>query len=163
MANQTIEDLLDSIEKNLLDAVDESEMKAVEICRRERPVLKAQFQAHIEQPSQTKPYVNYFATRRLSDEYGVYGCRLFNRKYPLSHLLEDGHVIKNQYGGPWQNKKGMNRSASYAKAAGWSTKGRSQSSSTTVGWTLWKPEAEKMTKEFYKDVSELINFALKKS
>ena len=149
---QTLEDLFDDIEKNLLEALDDSEEKAVEICRRERPVLKAAFKEHIEQPSKNRPYVNFFYTKKLSDEYGTYGCRLSNRKYPLSHLLEDGHVIKNQYGGPYENRRGLNRSASYANASGWSTKGRSGKSTMTIGWTLWKPEAVKMTTEFYKDV-----------
>lgn len=45
-----------------------------------------------------KHYRSSFVTRKKSDTSRF----LWNREYQLSHLLEDGHHVYNQYGGPYE-------------------------------------------------------------
>lgn len=47
--------------------------------------------------SDKKPYINCYSNRKA----GEHARALWNNKYYLSHLLEDGHIVKNQYGGPY--------------------------------------------------------------
>lgn len=49
----------------------------------------------------SKRYRSTFTTRKINDTERI----LWNRQYPLSHLLEDGHFVYNQYGGPYDIKK----------------------------------------------------------
>ena len=44
-----------------------------------------------------KHYRSMFTTRKPKKLKRV----LWNKKYPLSHLLEDGHYVYNQFGGPY--------------------------------------------------------------
>lgn len=47
-----------------------------------------------------KPYINCYSNRKAGD----HARALWNRKYSLSHLLEDGHKVYNQSGGPYPIK-----------------------------------------------------------
>lgn len=49
----------------------------------------------------SKRYRSTFTTRKKSDTERI----LWNKQYPLSHLLENGHYVYNQYGGPYNIKK----------------------------------------------------------
>ena len=47
------------------------------------------------------PYIDLYVQRSSSRQHWR---ALWNKKYPLSHLLEDGHEVHNQSGGPYEIK-----------------------------------------------------------
>lgn len=81
---------------------------ALKICRKDRKSIK-QLSASLikESPSKgtNKPYISYFVAKPISDEMGKYGAELWNRKYQLSHLIEDPHALN--FGGRTHNNYEM--------------------------------------------------------
>lgn len=80
----------------------------------------------------TKHYRSCFTTRKTGDLEQT----LWNRKYPLSHLLEDGHQVYNQYGGPYAINP---RNSKYGT-----------SGTTTHEFDMWE-ETEKHTEKYLYD------------
>lgn len=78
------------------DIIQEKAGKAAyDICKEYAKVIKGDAEMYIENPNDNaaKRYVNYFTARKHSDEDGIYGAYLWNRKYTLSHLIEKSHRL----------------------------------------------------------------------
>lgn len=78
-----------------------------------------------------KYYINCYSIKRnvVSD----HSSTLYNRKYPLSHLLEDGHEVYNQYGGPYPINRRTAKNRPNAKV---------DSNMLTTKFEMWELEGE---------------------
>lgn len=133
----------------------DAEKLAIEICTNHRKTLKREFQNEIQTVKGKNPvYINGFTTIPLEGYLGSYGCKLWNKKYPLSHLLEDGHKIRNKRNGKYyQNKRGTHGNSVSSKGeTGRGTK-------LTYGFNLWAFEESAMIKEFKDGVEQLLKKA----
>lgn len=67
-----------------------------------RDYITNESKQEIIDPKNRDKYVNCFTTEKVGNGLTR---RLKNTEYRLSHLLENGHKVKNQYGGPYNIKK----------------------------------------------------------
>lgn len=99
---EAFDGLLDALKQDVLQ--EKIGQKAIECCKKYRPVIKADAQGKIKKPTSHKPYVSSFTVVPLRDMNGTYGAALWNRNYQLSHLIEDPHdlwtggMTSNNYG-----------------------------------------------------------------
>ena len=76
---------------------------AVKVCKKYRPIIKANANAKIQRVTSKHPFANNYTVIPLQDSIGTYGAILWNRKYQLSHLVEEphdvfgGHETHNEY------------------------------------------------------------------
>lgn len=90
---------LEKFEKDVYGAMVETCEESIKEAKKE---IKRDYDAvKIGKSSRKKPYRSTFTTRKKGDLSRI----LWNKQYPLSHLLENGHYVYNQYGGPYEIKK----------------------------------------------------------
>lgn len=133
----------------------DAEKLAIEICDKHKKILRDEFKDEIQITKGKKPvYINGFTTIPLEGYLGSYGAKLWNKKYPLSHLLEDGHRIRNKNKGKfYKNKHGTHGNSVSSK--GETGKG----TNFTYGFNLWGFEEDAMIKEFEEGVDEILKKA----
>lgn len=133
----------------------DAEKLAIDICDRHKKILKNKFADEIQIQKGDKPvYINGFTTIALEGYLGSYGCKLWNKKYPLSHLLEDGHQIRNKRKGKYyENKHGTHGTSTSSKGA------TGKGTNLTYGFNLWAFEEIDMKKEFEDGVNQLLKEA----
>lgn len=102
MANKIYESVAVQIDKVLDDYEDEKLLNdlgdiALYVCQKYQPILQADAKAKIKHPSKSRPFVNYFKAAPLKDDLDTpnncHGAVLYNKKYTLSHLVEDPHYV----------------------------------------------------------------------
>lgn len=151
-------DIMSQIE-NIVDPLDEigadAERLAIQICDKHKKNLRQEFKDEIQITKGKNPvYVNGFTTIPLEGYLGSYGAKLWNKKYPLSHLLEDGHRIRNKNKGKfYQNKKGTHGNSTSSKGE------TGPGTNLTYGFNLWGFEEIEMIDEFEKGVDEILKKA----
>jgi len=91
-------------------------------------------------PKNRDKYVHCFVNKKLGNGLAR---RIANTEYRLSHLLEDGHEVKNQYGGPYRIKK-----SKYAIKGTFRKK--------TIKHGMWKKTYGVMEKELPKVIEETV-------
>ena len=85
-----------------------------------------------------KPYIDCYTNKKV----GQHTRALWNRKYALSHLLEDGHASYNQFGGPYEVKNRVPDTTANKNA-------KRTSSSLTTRYDSYDETLEDYVKESY--------------
>lgn len=154
-SKKSIMDQIESIVAPLDDLGADAEKLAIEICYNHKKALKQKFQNEIQIVKGDKPvYINGFTTIPIDGYLGSYGCKLWNKKYPLSHLLENGHKIRNKRNGKYYaNKHGTHGNSISSKGA------TGKGTNLTYGFNLWSFEEEDMVKEFEQGIEQLLKQA----
>ena len=85
----------DSIMHDFLVRINEGcANEAERLCKEGKVSIKARSPSR---KGSTKKYKNSYKVIPYRDVMLGYGCKLWNKQYQLSHLLEDGHTVHNQW------------------------------------------------------------------
>lgn len=88
-----------------------------------------------------KHYRSTFTTRKKGDLSRI----LWNKKYQLSHLLENGHFVYNQYGGAYEIHPTIAKRGKWITGSKYGTSGK-----ITKAFGVWD-KTEKHTAQFVED------------
>lgn len=72
-----------------------------------RDYITSESKKEIIEPKNRNKYVNCFVNKKIGNGLKR---RLANTEYRLSHLIENGHKVRNQYGGPYEVKRSKYKS-----------------------------------------------------
>lgn len=131
------------LEKELKDYEERVYSAVVETCEEGIKEAKKEIQKELEDSMKKVAkgaghYRSSFTTRKKSDTHRI----LWNKKYQLSHLLEDGHYVYNQYGGPYPIHSTIAKRGRFVTGSKYGTSGK-----VTHSFKAWEG-TEKHTADF---------------
>lgn len=89
----SIEDLVEAVDNELYEYVEELEAEAQQLAKKK--AKQAAEALRKSSPKDRGDYAEGWTTGKGSDEKHVFGQVVHNKKYwPLTHLLEDGHQLR---------------------------------------------------------------------
>ena len=106
-------------------------------CKKHKPTITSEANSKIKKVVSSSPYTANFTVKRVKDGERC-GATLWNRKYTLSHLIEEPHSLVG-----W-----------YAKRYG--------GSRTHNNYKFWSGESNKMCKEFEDNCKRRVDKFVKK-
>lgn len=121
--------------------------KAERLCREGRTSIKART------PKRKGKYRNSYKIIPYRDIMEGYGCKLWNKQYQLSHLLEDGHTSHNQ----WVKEDGY--VIRHRHPTGPDPK--VDSNKTTSYYEMWDATEKELVDKYTLEVLEVIDKATK--
>lgn len=121
--------------------------EAERICKEGRTFIKP------KTPKRKGKYRNSYKVLPYRDVLDGYGCKLWNKQYQLSHLLEDGHYVHNQ----WVKEGGYDIHHRHPTGSN----PKVDSNKTTSYYKMWDETEKEMVDKYSLAVEQVIDKATK--
>ena len=159
----TITDIVTEWSAEVVVLVEEAQEEAIENARKDIKKMTAKesvarYRVNGDGGTKKVPqYINCYAKRKnvISD----HSHTLYNRKYQLSHLLEDGHVVRNQYSDKINPRTGKMNPHTWEIRRRTATKLDNRKivdNLHTAKFTMWRLEGDPAAEDYIKRALEKI-------